>query len=115
MLVTGHEVTVVWVTTVTVESGAVVGLTTGDELGAGVETGATLEGPGTETEGLEGPGTGTDGPPGPLGTAVELDEHRVQIVEVEVSVTVDMVWVVCKLVVPPVVIVLVTGQEVTVV
>lgn len=91
--------------TVTVESG-----------GAELDTGATLDGPGVTTGVETGLETGLDGPgPGTTGEVVAPAVQRVQIVEVEVKVTVDIVWVVCKLVVPPVVMVFVTGHEVTVV
>lgn len=87
VLVTGQVVTVVYVTRVVVESSGP----------AGVEPAATLE--------------GTD-----VGAVVVMPaEHLVQIVEVEVRVTVDTVLVGTVIVEPPVVIVLVMGQVVTVV
>lgn len=87
VFVTGHVVTVVYVTRVVVDSSGP----------AGVEPAATLE--------------GTD-----VGAVVVTPaEHLVQIVEVEVRVTVDTVLVGTVRVDPPVVIVLVTGHVVTVV
>lgn len=86
VLVTGHVVTVVYVTRVVVDS-----------EGADVEPAATLE--------------ATD-----VGaTVVTPAEHLVQMVDVEVRVTVDTVLVGIVIVDPPVVIVFVTGQVVTVV
>lgn len=87
VLVTGHVVTVVNVTRVVVDSSGP----------AGVEPAATLE--------------RTD--VGAVG--VIPAEHFVQMVEVEVRVTVDTVLVGTVIVDPPVVIVLVTGHVVTVV
>lgn len=90
----------------------------------GVEPASTLEGPGvsegtTVTAGVVSVTTGVEpgtrgvlsGTPGAVGVSV----HLVQMVDVEVKVTVETVVPVVTIDEPPVVIVLVTGQVVTVV
>lgn len=86
VLVTGQVVTVVYVTRVVVDSSGT----------AGVEPALTLEGAGLDTAGLVSAGidpAGVDSAGGivPPGTVVTPAEHLVQIVEVEVIVTVEIV------------------------
>ena len=78
-------------------------------------------GTGTDSVGLAPLGTDSDGPPGlpgvdwlPLGRLVKVAVHLVQTVEVEVRVTVEMVWVVITVLEDPELTVLVTGHSVVV-
>lgn len=121
VLVTGQVVTVVYVTKVVVDSSGTAGVEPAETLEGTDPVGTGLETAGVDAAGVDSaggvvpPGTEAAGVLSAPGTVVTPAEHLVQIVEVEVIVTVEMVLEVVTMYEEPVLIVEVTGHTVVVV